>query len=315
MTGEISPILSNPLSTFGLGMGSQFGAYGDPTMSLMGGYGSYGTGYTNNMGMMGMMGFMNPEYIKQMYNTQFEIEKAQLNNSNQMHELIQQAEVQHLSVHDKAIFNKALVDGDVKNHIRNLADVIRAGDQNAICTQYDKLKQTIYTKYAEDIRNNKNTADVSSSVDNIISLLYGQILSTQNGGVPVDLRQDIKKYGESAIAHGFNKTFLGKEDYHDKYTEETLSYLYGTPIDNKGGKDRMQKVGGAGARVSEAVLAIPVGAAAGASAGVLASLFGKILTLGHTPFFKGAWHLGRWGASIGMAGALLGDIVWQATRS
>lgn len=325
MSGEISPILSNPLGAFGLGVGSQLGTYGNPISSyMMGGYGSAGTGYMNGLGMtgmtgmngmMGMMGMMDPEYIKKIYGTQFEIEKAQLENTNQMHTLIQQAEVEHLSTHDKAIFQKALVDGDVKNHIRNLADVIRSGDQNAICYQYDKLKQTIYTKYAADIRNSKNSADVSSSVDNIISLLYGQILSTQNGGIPVDLRNDIKKYGESAIAFGFNKAFLGKKGYHDKYTEETMSYCFGTRIDNKEGKDRMKNIGAGGARILEGMLSIPVGAAVGASAGVLLSLAGKVLTLGHTPFLKGAKYLGKWGASIGMAAALLGDIVWQSTRT
>lgn len=315
MSDAISPILTNPLGSYGLSTSGMYGSYADPTMSLMGNnayYGAYGNnGYMNGLGMMG---YMNPEYIKQMYNTQFEIEKNQFTNANQMHELIQQAEVHHLSAHDRAIFQKALVDGDIQNHIRNLADVIREGNQNAIVSEYTKLKQNITTKYAKDILDSKNTSDVNSSIDNIISLLYGQILSTQNGGVAVDLRSDIKKYGESAFAHGFNKTFLGKKDYHDKYTEETLSYIYGTPIDNKQGKERMEKVGGLSARVTESLLSIPTGAAVGAGIGVMASFFAKILTLGHSPFAKGAWHLGRWGASLGMAGALIGDVFWQTTR-
>lgn len=63
--------------------------------------------------------------------------------------------------------------------------------------------------------------------------------------------------------HGFNEKFFGKKDYHNKYTEETLSYLFGTRIDNKAGKDRMDKIGGGFGRVAEGATAWAAGYGAG----------------------------------------------------
>ena len=294
------------------------GMYGNPMMSMMGGIGSpYG---------MGMMGMMNPDYIKQMYNTQFEVEKAMLNNATQMHDLTTQAEVEHLSAHDRALFEKAMVDGDVQCGIRNLGDVIRTGDQDAICIEYDKLKQTIYTKYSDYFQNNGNKMNTKANVDNLISMIYGQVYTKQNGGVPVDLRTDIKKYGETAFMHGCNQTFLGKQDYHDNYSEETLSYLFGTRIDNKGGKDRMEKAGGYLARGAEGLAALGVGYAGGVAARSVVkafapkflSNFGSKIVKNHSKnwFVKQGQKLsqfGTWG-KIGALAALTGDVVWQMSR-
>ena len=324
MYDAISPIEANALGSMAYG---GYGAYG------LGGYGAmspYG------IGGYGMMGMMNPTFMAQMYKIQQDMEKAQLEHADTMHGLIQQSEVNHLSAHNRAIFQKALVDGDIQNHIRNLSDVIRAGDQDAICIEYDKLKNTIYTKYASEIDDGSNSANVKSSIDDIITLLYNQILTKQNGGEPVDLRNDIKKYGETAFSHGFNKTFMGKDGYHDNYSEETLSYLYGTRIDNKGGKDRMEKGGSYIARLTEAALSVPIGAAAGAGAGVGILGAGSILTgwlpkatnasgaprkgilgflsKGRVPFFKHVGKFGKVGASVGLAAGLVGDLIWQATR-
>ena len=129
------------------------GAYSDYS-SMMGmspyGIGMMGMSPMMGMGMMGMspafMGQM-AEFQKQMAELQHQQEKSQLNHATDMHSLIQQAEVSQLSAHDRAIFEKAMVDGDVKEGIRTLANVIRTGDQDAICEQYDKLKMSIYTKY------------------------------------------------------------------------------------------------------------------------------------------------------------------------
>ena len=142
-------------------------------------------------------------------------------------------------------------------------------------------------------------------VNRVIEDLYAQIMTAKiNDGNPVSLRNDIKRYGETAFNHGFNKNFFGKKDYHNNYSEETLSYLFGTRIDNKSGKDRMENIGGTVGRVAEAGTVAASGAAAGIGASILARLCSSKVT------FRGA----KWMAAIGAVGGLAADVLWQMSR-
>ena len=294
----------------GLGLDPS-GAYSD--YSSMMGMSPYGMGMAGMSPMMGMgMMGMNPAFMgqmaqmqKMMADIQHQQEKSQLSHAENMHALIQQAEVNQLSAHDRAIFEKAMVDGDIKEGIRTLANVIRTGDQDAICEQYDKLKMSLYTKYSDYFQNADKNKNSFANVNNLIRTLYAQIVGAGSGQL-VDLEQDIKEYGESAFTHGFNKTFLGKNGHNEKYSEETINYLFGTRINDKGSKDRTQKIGGWVARGVE-------GAAAGLG-GYLAALgltgVGKFLIPSLKTSFKGLHNLGKVGLLLGLGA----DVLWQMSR-
>ena len=300
---SISSIGMSPLGAMGLDYSGAYGSYGDPMMmtGMMNGMGAMGA-----MGGLGMMGMYNPAFMKQMMNMQQEIEKNQLQHATDMHNAMTQAEVANLSAHDRAIFQKISVDGDVQREIRILSDLVRKGDSDAIIAEYDKLKSIIYTKFAEDFKNNLKGND-SLNADRYIEIMYSQIVSQQTG-MPADLRADIKRYGETAFMHGFNQTFLGNDGHNKKYSEEVLSYIDGnTRINDKGSKDRAHKWGGYAARGAEAVAATGTGWLAGI--GLLGA--GKLLPIVKVPFFKNA----KWAGFIGAAAALIGDIWWQTTRN
>lgn len=281
-------------------------SYNDPTMmSMMGGYGGmYGMngmspyGY-GGMGMMGMMGMMPPQYLEQMAQTQAKMaeiqqlaERQQMNNATANHQLLLDAEVQNMSAHDRALFEKSCVDGDINQGIKSLASVIRKGDTNAICEEYDKLKQNIYAKYGDEFIENGIIGD-ERKVREHIERLYTYIISKQNGGEIANLRYDLQRYGENAISFGFNKALFGSSDYHDKYTEEADNYIYGERIDNKHGKDKMEKIGGAaGWTVKQAgFVGIPA---------VIGGIIGKVKGFGK-------W----WGAGIGALLGLGAELWWQ----
>ena len=302
------------------GLGSTTGFY-DPTMSSM-----MGMGGMNGMMGLGMMGMMSPQYIaqmgaaqQQMMELQQQMEKSQLNHAVDMHATTTDAEVLNLSAHDRALFRKAMTDGDVQAGISNLAEVIRKGDQDAICQEHDKLKTTIFTKYPEYISNIGSRGNVEQSVNNFIRLVYNNTLKKQNNGVPVDLYDDIKKYGESAFMHGVHKNlFFNRQDYHDKYTEETLSYITGQRIDNKRGKDKVEEVGGYASRY---VLNPLMGAGAGATAGGVAGgvalgTLGKLANsvgIIKSGFWKNAWRGTKWGALAGMIAGTVYTVNRQAS--
>lgn len=292
------------LGGFGLDPSGAFSDY-----SSMMGMSPYGA--TMGMSPYGMMG-MSPAFMgqmaemqKYMAEIQHQQQKSQLDHTQQMHSLIQQAEVNNLSAHDRAIFEKAMVDGDIKEGVRNLANVIRKGDQDAICEEYDKLKMSIYTKYSDYFQSADKNKNSFANVNNLIRTLYAQIVSAQTGQY-VDLENDINRYGETAFMHGFNKTFLGKKGHNEKYSEETVNYLFGTRINDKGSKDRTQKIGGWCARGAE-----------GLSAGV-AGYLGALGLAGITKFafpslatsLEGLHKFGKWGALA----AIGADIFWQISR-
>ena len=289
-----NPYMSG-LGTYGLSSGGSFGSYGDPSMmGLTGG--------------MGMMGFYNPAFMGQMTQAYQNIEKSQLEHSSAMHELLKQNQVSAYKADDRALFQKSMEDASLNGLIVNLAEKIREGDADGICEEFDKLKLALYQKHNAYLRANSDRLDPKESINNIIEAMYTQIISKKVGET-VSLRSDIKKYGETAFMHGFNEKFFGKKDYHNKYTEETLSYLFGTRIDNKAGKDRMDKIGGGFGRVAEGATAW----AAGYGAGLGLAAIGKLWTpagLCKELGLKGTHKLGKFMAIA----ALAGDVLWQMSR-
>lgn len=301
----------NSLGAYGLGGSGMYGSYGsyaDPTM--MGAYSPYGMG----MGMMSMY----PTYMKQMTQAQQDIEKMQLSHNADIHRLKLEHNTDEYRAHDQNIFEKAMVDTGVNLGIENLSKKIKEGDQDGICQEFDRLKQTIYTKYRDYFNANQNNLNPSDSVTQFIEILYGKIRTAQEGKT-VDLRSDIEKYGESSFEHGFWKNLHGK-DYHDKYTEETLSYIYGTNIDNKSGKDRMQKIGAKAESIAEYVASPFVGYAAGVGAAATIAGMGKLFVpmpkaVTGKISFNALKNMGKTAGLIGAAAALLGDIWWQNSRA
>lgn len=301
ITGIGSNPYMNGLGSFGLGTGGTYSSIGDMSSMGMAGYGMSGMGAM--MGMPGMMGMYNPSFMGQMNQAYQEIEKQNLEHAGAMHKLMLQTQTQNYQADDQYLFQKSLEDGSVNTLIVNLADKIREGDADGICEEFDKLKSTLYTKHADYLKANSNRLNPSDSVNNVIENLYAQIITAKTGQV-ASLRNDIKQYGETAFNHGFNKNFFGKKDYHNNYSEETLSYLFGTRIDNKSGKDRMENIGGTVGRVAEAGTVAASGAAAGIGASILARLCSSKVT------FSGA----KWMAAIGAVGGLAADVLWQMSR-
>lgn len=293
----------NGLGTFGLGGSSTYSSYYDPTtMGLAGSYGMGGLCYPYGaMDAMGMMGGMyNPtfmaSYMREMNQAQQQIEIDKLNHAGTMHNLQLQNQTVAFSDTDRAIFEKAMVDASINRSIQNLGVKVKEGDADGICQAFDEAKQALYTKYSDYFKANASRMNPADSVTNYIENLYTQIVSKDRGEI-VSLRNDIKKYGETAFEHGFWKSFHGK-DYHDKYSEETISYVYGTPIDNKAGKDRMEKYGAVTEKVVET-----------AGAGVAGGLVGGSL-LAMLPKVKF-----KWVAPIAAAAAIAGDWLWQQSRA
>ena len=300
----------SPIGTYGLDMSGAYSSY-DPYMMSMGlggmngltGMGGLSTMSPYSMGSMGMMGGMyNPTFMSQMVQMQQDIEKNQLQHSSAMHSLLQQNQVNQLSDHERTVFESAMIDGDIDQGIRNLADAVHAGNQDAICMRYDDLKNMIYKKHGEYFRNNSGNMTSKQNVDNFISMLYSQKLSP-NAGEIVDLKTEIKQYGDSAFWHGFHKSFLDKKDYHKRYAEETLKYFFGDPIDNETGKKRIQKIGGICGNVAEGVAGVAGGAGGGA---VVGGIIGA--------FFKNPFTGAKIGMKLGGLAGGIGDIAWQITR-
>jgi len=284
MTYELSGIspYTNGLGTLGLSGFS--GMYSmDPTMM-------YGMG--GAYGPMSMMGMYNPTFMAQMAQAQMQIgqmqqqmEKQQLLHAGNMHDTLMDVKLQNMSGEERALFESLAQDGGVKSAINNLAEVIRTGNQDEICRQYDIVKQTIITKNSNYFKNNMSSMTPEETVRGVIEGLYSKFISAQVQE-PVTLQSDIRKYGESAFKHGFNKALWGGDDYHEKYTEQTLSYITGTKIDNLAGKDQMHKRGEKVGKFVKYASLPAIGAAIGAF---------------------GGWK----GAGIGAAIGLAGDFLWQ----
>ena len=317
MSGNYTASTSlNPLGAMGLDYSGIYSSY--PT--ALGGYGSmYGmSGMNGMMGLTGMtgayggmMGMYNPAFMQSMMQAQQNMEKAQVDHSQVMHAALTQAEVNSLSAHNRAIFQKITADGEVQRGIRNLVDLVRKGDSDGICAEYEKIRSNIYTKFAHELAQDK-TGDIKLNVDRYIEMMYNQIVS-QQGGQPADLRYDMKKYGETAFMNGFNRTFLGNKGHNDRYTEEAIAYIDGTRINDKGSKDRAQKWGGWAARAVEGTGAYIAGFFGGLASLGISKLFVSTIP-GCSNIAGRSWGgIGTWG-KIGALGVLGADVLWQMTR-
>lgn len=248
------------IGAFGLGGSGMYGSYSDPTMMGLGNIGAYSPYAMGMGGVMGYPGMYNPAFMSQITQTQQNIEKSQLQHSTDMHTLMLRNNVEHHEVQDRTLFEKSMVDASVKKGILNLASKVREGDQNGICTEFDALKQTLFQKYRDYFEANSYKINPNDSVINLIDELYYQIISASTGE-QCTLRDDIKKFGQTPFEHGFIKNWRGN-DYHEKYSDETISYIYGTPLDNKIGKDRRQKYGKYAEKGAEMAAAGAIGAVA-----------------------------------------------------
>ena len=312
--------IGNGLGTYGLGGTS---TYYDPMMGMAGAYSPYGSmgmmGAYSPYSGMGMMGMYNPSFMGQMNKAYQQMEVDQLNHAGAMHNLMLQNKTKAYTDQDRAIFEKAMVDTGVYKGVKNLAEMVRKGNSDGICQAYDELKQTLYTKYSDYFKANANHLNPEDSVANYIERLYSEIITAEQGE-QVDLRSDVKKYGETALEHGFWKNFHGS-DYHDKTSEQALSYMFGTPIDNKAGHERMEKYGATFEKGAELVTAAAVGAvalptAAKVGKSVLSSVvslinekLGEKISKSNFLGFNKKW------AWAGVAAGLIGDWLWQQSRA
>jgi hypothetical protein len=258
-------------------------------------------------GMNPMYGMYNPLFMGQMY---AQMEKNQLSHAGTMHTNLLNNQVQATTETNRAQVNNMLTNASVQRGLDNLRQKVVEGDQDGICSEFDKLRTQIYKTYGDEILSRGGEESPSVAAAKIIEYMYGQHYSAQTG-TTVDLRSDIEKYGSSAGATGFMQGL--RKGHHKRYTDETLYHCFGTAIDNKGSKDFSRdlcKVGGSiTSTVEKGVLGLGVGAGlytlgTGITKG-LAALLGK----GKCIKWNNKW-LGAIAAATTVA-AMIGDVVWQ----
>ena len=138
----------------------------------------------------------------------------------------------------------------------------------------------IINKYRDELGANGDKTNIDQAAIGIIKNLYSQIISAKTGEI-ADLESDIKRFGDGHIANGFMKGF--RKGHHEKYVDETLCHCFGTTIDRKASKDRingaMKYTGYAGSAVEGGLL--------GAAALPVLSVATRALLKG------GAWFIGQ----------------------
>ena len=312
----ISGIGFSPLGTVGLDSTGTYASY-DPCMPSMIGL-NYGLGMNNSifpmagMGMMGSMyGMYNPLYMTQL---QQQMESSQLQHANRMHSQVLTNEVNAHRHTDSALMNKMLTNGDIQQGIANLYNKVREGDQDGICSEFDKLKNYVYTTYRDEIAARGDKINPSVSATQYIEAIYSNMASAWAAdGQNHDLRSDIKRYGDSSTMNGFMSGF--RRGHHGRYVDETLNHCFGLEIDQKGAKDMRQQLGKGVGRTASALEKGAYGAVAGvAGAGILLGL-GKLFSFGKLPWLKTMGKLALPMAAIGTAAGIIGDICWQASKA
>ena len=279
-------------------------------------------------------------FKKKMAEAEHEMEASKLNHAVDMHAAKQQADVQNLSIHDKAFFEKAMLDNGIETSIKNLAIAIRDKDQDAICEEFDKIQNILITKYSYYFKTANGGKNISQKVVEHIEELF----QLKTG---VDLRSALEANRESALEHGINKysgLLSDGRDYHKKYSDITINYMFGTRIDNKRGKDREEKLGcwiGRGIQLGKAGVA---GGGLGLLAGGTLVGIGKFFGIGKdifrlpgetevkdkagnimkdaagNPIMKKVkagkfWRGLKFGGKAGLLLGLLGDAFWQFSNS
>ena len=249
-----------PLGNIGLGATGTYGSY-DAYMPSMYSMNPMATGYGMNnsiFGMGGMMGMYNPMFMAQM---QQQVESSQIAHAGRMHSAVLGNELNAHRFSDSVLINKILTNGDVKQGIQNLYAKVREGDQDGICTEFDKLKHYIYTTYSDELKSRGDKINPSTAATEIIEAVYGNIISAQNGGQVADLRSDIKRYGDGAAMNGFLQGF--RTDHHSRFVDETMNHCFGLEIDQRGSKDFKQDFGNGLGRIASALEKGVYGAGAG----------------------------------------------------
>ncbi|MBQ7763970.1 hypothetical protein IJ384_01235 [bacterium] len=316
----ISGIGYNPLGTLGLGSTGQYASYDAYMPSMMGmNYGMNNSvfpmasvnGIGGMSGINAMYGMYNPMF---MANMQQQMEASQAIHNNNMHNILLNNEIAAHNHTDKALIQKMLTNGDIKQQIQNLYDKVKEGDQDGICNEFDKLKNFILNNYRDEFAAKGFKINPSVAATECIEALYGNIISAQNGGQVHDLRSDIKRYGDGAFENGFNSGF--KRGHHGRYVDETLNHCFDLDIDQKGSKDMQQSLANGVGRTASVLQKGAYGAAAGVGAATLGcgliKFFGSPLNLKpFTKFGKTAWVAAALGAAAGMAA----DIWWQASNA
>ena len=307
----ISGIGYNPLGNFGLGMSGQYGSYDAYMPSMMGM--NYGMGMNNSLfGMNGMMG-MGMYYPTFMAQQQNQVEQMQLQHSANMHNQLLNNEVNAHRETDSALMKKMLTNGDIQQGIQNLYNKVREGDQNGICSEFDKLKNYVYSTYRDELAARGDKINPSVSATQYIEAVYGKLISAQCGGDVHYLRSDIKRYGDGSFENGFMSGF--RSGHHGRYVDETLNHCFDLEIDQKKSKDMKQTVGHGVGRTASALEKGVYGAALAGTAAAGINLAGKgayKLCGGHMKFngkFAG------WAALVGFVAGIIGDIWWKSTQS
>ena len=237
-----------PLGNIGLGSTGAYGSYDAymPSMYGMNMMGS-GMGYGMNNSIFGM-GMYNPMFMAQM---QQQVEASQIAHAGKMHTAVLGNELSAHRFSDSTLINKILTNSDVQVGVQNLYAKVKEGDQNGICTEFDKLKQYIYTTYNDELKARGDKINPSIAATQIIEAIYGNVITAQNGGKVADLRSDIKKYGDGAAMNGFMSGLrLG---HHGKYVDETINHCFGLEIDQQGSKEFRQDFGNGLGRIASAL--------------------------------------------------------------
>ncbi len=319
MTGEISA-LGYPMMGLGnLGLGST-GAYTSydnymPSMLSMTGMGGYGgMSGLNSMGGLGMMGMYNPAFMAQMMTAQQQIEQAQLIHAGNMHEGMVKNEVRAVRDTDSALIAKILTNSSVQQDLQNLYNKVIEGDQDGICTQFDKLREQILNTYKDEIAERGSEENPRKASAEIIEKIYSQMATAwHNDGTTHSLRDDIVKYGESAMFNGYRQGL--RPGHQERYVDETMMHCFGLEINEKESKDLRQTIGKAGGRTVSVLEKAAYGGVAGATAytvgkgalSVVRKMCGKELLK-----FK-PQQFGKW-AFVAAGLAAVADIAWQISK-
>ena len=312
----ITGIGYNPLGTMGLGMTGQYASYDAYMPSMMGN--SYATAMTNPMfatgamsGMYGMGGMYSPTYWA---GAQQQIEASQLQHAGNMQKLVLDNEVNGLNNSNSALINKMLSDGDIEQGVRRLYEKVREGDQDGICSEYDKLKSYIYATYKNELTAKGNKINPDTSARKIIEAIYGQTATAlSSDGKTHSLEGDIKHYGENYFENGFMSGL--KRGHNKRTTDETLNHVFDYSINDQGSKEVNRVIGEGLGKATSVVQKGVIGSAAGITATGLALGLGKLLSFGKLPWLKCMGASWKGAMTIGAIAGVIGDIWWQATKS
>lgn len=292
----------------GIGLGSM-GGLGYLGLSAPGTYTSYDPMMYGMNGMYspygyGMMGMYYPQIMAEM---QQNIEASQMLHSGDMHSMMLYNDVRANRETDSALIRKVLTNSDVMQGIQNLRDKVVEGDQDGICQEFDKLKNAIYQTYSAELNERNGFNNPKTSASELIEAVYNKVCSS-------DLRNDIKKYGDNAMATGFKQQF--KPGSSEKYVDQTLNHCFGLRIDQKGSQDTAKTLGAIGGGAAHAIKygaygAVGAGGAMLAANGLVKAAAGLAGQGGKVPI-KTKWA--GIAAGAGLIAGVLGDAIWQIAK-